>query len=131
MDSGSRNIIKLFKAGANQINLKRMGRTTDDIRYEAVDFSGVQVLIIEWTHGSNALLEGVDFPIFLFSTPAETLAHRLARGRDKNTDTPLISLVLEIEQGKLISQAGTAKLIISKDGELISLAELQNRLREQ
>lgn len=125
------HIIKLFKAGANQINLKRMGRTTDDIRYEAVDFSGVQVLIIEWTHGNNPLLEGVDFPIFLFSTPAETLAHRLARGRDKNTDTPLISRVLEIEQEKLISQAGTAKLIISKDGELISLAELQNRLQEQ
>ena len=123
------HIIKLFKAGENQINLKRMGRTTDDIRYEAVDFSGVQVLIIEWTHGNNQLLEGVDFPIFLFSTPAETLAHRLARGRDKNVDTPLISLVLEIEQEKLISQASTAKLIVSKNGELISLAELQNRLR--
>lgn len=124
-------IIQSFKAGANKINLKRMGRTTDDICYETVDFSGVQVLIIEWTHGNNPLLEGVDFPIFLFSTPAETLAHRLARARDKNTDTPLISLVLEIEQEKLISQAAAAKLIISKDGELISLAELQNRLQEQ
>jgi alpha-galactosidase len=125
------HIIQLFKAGENQINLKRMGRTTDDIRYEAVDFSDVQVLIIEWTHGNNQLLDGVDFPIFLFSTPAETLAHRLARARDKNTDTPLISLVLEIEQEKLISQAGNAKLIISKNGELISLAELHNRLKEQ
>ncbi len=125
------HIIKLFKAGENKINLKRMGRTTDDIRYEAADFSGVQVLLIEWTHGNNQLLEGVDFPVFLFSTPAETLAHRLARARDKNTDTPLISLVLEIEQEKLISQAGTAKLIISKDGELISPAELHNRLKEQ
>jgi len=123
------HIVKLFKAGENKINLKRMGRTTDDIRYEAVDFSGVQVLIIEWTHGNNKLLEGVDFPIFLFSTPAETLAHRLARGRDKNTDSPLISLVLELEQEKLISQAGTAKLIVSKNCELISLAELQNRLK--
>jgi alpha-galactosidase len=123
------HIIQLFKAGENQINLKRMGRTTDDIRYEAVDFSGVQVLIIEWTHGNNQLLDGVDFPIFLFSTPAETRDHRLARARDKNTDTPLISLVLEIEQEKLISQAATAILIISKDGELISLAELDNRLR--
>ncbi|KAA3657715.1 MAG: adenylylsulfate kinase [Chloroflexi bacterium] len=122
------HIIKLFKAGENRINLKRMGRTTEDIRYEAVDFSGVRVLIIEWTHGNNKLLAGVDFPIFLFSSPAETLAHRLARGRDKNTDSPLINLVLELEQEKLISQAGTAKLIISKNGELISLAELHNRL---
>lgn len=124
------HIIKSFKDGKDKINLKRMGRTTDDIRYEAVDFSGVQVLIIEWTHGNNPLLEGVDFPIFLFSTPAETLAHRLARGRDKNTDTPLISLVLEIEQEKLISQAGTAKLIVSKNGELLSLAELHQRLEK-
>ena len=125
------HIIKQFKGGENKINLKRMGRTTDDIRFEAVDFTGVQVLIIEWTHGNNKLLDGVDFPIFLFSTPAETLAHRLARGRDKNADTPLISLVLEIEQAKLISQADTAKLIVSKDGELISLEELQSRLKEQ
>jgi alpha-galactosidase len=124
-------IIKLFKAGENQINLKRMGRTTDDIRFEAVDFSDVQVLIIEWTHGNNPLLEGVDFPIYLFSTPAETLAHRLARGRDKNTDTPIIRLVLEIEQEKLVSRAQAAKLIISKDGEVISLAELQQRLKKQ
>ncbi len=121
-------IIKLFKAGENKINLKRMGRTADDIRFEAVDFSGIQVLIIEWTHGNNPLLAGVDFPIYLFSTPAETLAHRLARGRDKNTDTPLISLVLEIEQEKLVSQAGSAELIISKNGEILSLAELQQRL---
>ncbi|MCB8921023.1 MAG: hypothetical protein H6662_05505 [Ardenticatenaceae bacterium] len=77
------HIIQLFKAGENKLNLKRMGRTLDDIRYEAVDFSGIQVLLIEWTHGNNQLLEGVDFPVFLFSTPAETLAHRLARGRDK------------------------------------------------
>ncbi len=122
------HIINSFKSGEDTINLKRMGRTSDDIRFEAVDFSGVQVLIIEWTHGNNPLLEGVDFPIFLFSTPAETLAHRLARGRDKNTDSPFIRLVLEIEQEKLISQARTAKLIVAKDGNLISVAELHNRL---
>ncbi len=120
------HIIQLFKSGENRLNLKRMGRTTEDIRFEAVDFTGIQVLIIEWTHGNNPLLAGIDFPLFLFSTPAETLAHRLARGRDKNTDTPLISLVLAIEHEKLISQAGAAKLILSKNGDLISLAELQN-----
>jgi alpha-galactosidase len=118
------HIIKEFKEGANSITLKRMGRTVDDIRLEAVDFTGVQVLIIEWTHGNNPALYGVDFPIFLFSTPAETLAHRLARSRDKNTDSPLISLVLEIEQEKLVSQAQNAKLIMSKDGKVLSFSEL-------
>jgi alpha-galactosidase len=124
-------IISSFKAGAHEMNLKRMGRTADDVHYEAIDFSDARVLIIEWTHGNNPLLEGVDFPIFLFSTPAETLAHRLARGRDKNADSPLISLVLDIEQEKLVGQAPRASLIISKDGEVLSLAEFRNRVAEQ
>jgi hypothetical protein len=124
-------IIKAFKEGRDTINLKRMGRTTEDVRYEAVDLSDVRVLIIEWTHGNNPLLQGVDFPIFLFSTPAETLAHRLARGRDKNTDSPLISLVLEIEQEKLVAQADRAAFVISKNGEILSPADLRQRAAEQ
>jgi alpha-galactosidase len=124
------HIIRTFKGGAYTINLKRMGRTTDDIRLEAVDFTGIQILIIEWTHGNNPALDGVDFPIFLFSTPAETLAHRLARSRDKNTDSPLISLVLEIEHEKLVSRAQNAKLIISKDGAVLSLSDFRDRLAE-
>lgn len=123
-------IIESFRSGSETIALKRMGQTTDDLRYENVDFSGVQVLIVEWTHGNNPLLTGVDFPIYLFSTPAETLAHRLARGRDKNTDSPLISRVLEIEQNKLTSQADRAALIISKSGEVLSLEEFQQRVEE-
>jgi hypothetical protein len=124
-------IIRSFKEGRNRINLKRMGRTTDDVRYEAVDFTNVRVLIIEWTHGNNPRLEGVDFPVFLFSTPAETLAHRLSRGRDKNADSPLISLVLELEQEKLVGQAERAALIISKRGEVLSHAEFRQRAAEQ
>lgn len=125
---GVNRIIAAFKRGADTINLKRMGRSNDDIAYEAVDFAGVQVLIIEWTHGNNALLDGVDYPIFLFSTPAETLAHRLARGRDKNTDSPLISLVLELEQAKLLSQVDRSALIISKDDEVLAPADVERRL---
>jgi alpha-galactosidase len=124
------DIIRSFKSGANNITLKRMGRTIDDIRLEAVDFTDIQILVIEWTHGNNAALVGVDFPIFLFSTPAETLAHRLARSRDKNTDTPLISLVLEIEHKKLVGQAQHAKLILSKDGAVLSYPDFRERLAE-
>jgi len=120
-------VIESFKAGCDTIALKRMGQTTEDLRYEKVDLSGIQVLIVEWTHGNNAFLEGVNFPIFLFSTPEETLAHRLSRGRDKNTDTPLISRVLEIEHEKLMSQVDRAALIISKDGEVLSPTEFPQR----
>ncbi len=124
------SIIQSFKNGEDAINLKRMGRSSDDIRYESVDFSDVRVLIVEWTHGNNPLLHGVDYPIFLFSTPGETLAHRLARGRDKNTDSPMIGLVLGLEHEKLISQADRAALILSKSGELLPFAELQRRIAE-
>jgi len=117
-------IIESFKSGRDAIPLKRMGQTTEDLRYENVDLSGIQVLIVEWTHGNNALLKGVDFPIFLFSTPEETLAHRLSRGRDKNTDSPLISRVLEIEHEKLMSQVDRAALVLSKEGEVLSPAEV-------
>lgn len=120
-------IIESFKAGRDTIALKRMGQTPEDLRYETVDLSGIQVLIVEWTHGNNAFLEGVDFPIFLFSTPEETLAHRLSRGRDKNTDSPLISRVLEIEHEKLMSQVDRAALIISKEGEVLSATEFERR----
>jgi hypothetical protein len=124
------HIIHAFRGGRDQINLKRMGRAADEVRYETVDVSEVRVLIIEWTHGNNPLLEGIDFPIFLFSTPAETLAHRLARGRDKNADSPLISLVLEIEHEKLVGQADRAALIISKSGEVLSYSDFQQRLAD-
>ncbi len=120
-------VIGSFKAGRDKIALKRMGQTTEDLRYEQVDLTGVQVLIVEWTHGNNPFLEGIDFPIFLFSTPEETLAHRLSRGRDKNTDTPLISRVLEIEHEKLMGQVDRAALILSKDGEVLSPTEVPQR----
>ncbi len=122
-------VLDSFRSGRDVLVLKRMGRTSDTTRYEAVDFEGIQALFLEWTHGGNPLVNGVDFSIFLFSTPAETLAHRLSRGRDTNTDSPLISLVLEIEHEKLVSWAGHADLIISKGGEVLSQDDFQRRLQ--
>ena len=116
-------ILDFFKRGALSIGLKRMGRTTDDISHELVDFSKVSILIIEWTHGNNPLLKGVDFPIFLYSTPEQTMAHRISRGRDKGIDSPFVKTVLDIEQEKLSSQAESSRLIVGKDGEILSSIE--------
>lgn len=121
-------ILDSFRSGRNGLVLKRMGRAAEATRYEAVDFEGIQVLFLEWTHGGNPLVSGVDYSIFLFSTPEETLAHRLSRARDKNTDSPLIRLVLEVEHEKLVSWAGEADLIISKAGEVLSQDDFQRRL---
>lgn len=114
------NIISQFKNGSDSIFLKRMGRSETDIWYDAVDFSHKNVMIIEWTHANSNHLQGVDIPILLNSTPQETLEHRRARNRDGGVDSPFTTVVLGIEQDMLVSQASKAKLIVSKNGEVLS-----------
>ncbi len=116
-------IIDRFRKGEPKIVLKRMGRESGDIRLELVDFSDVKALVIEWTHGNNPALKGIDIPAFLYSTPEETLDHRLIRARDNGADSSFTKVVLEIEQEKLMSQAKKAAFIISKNGELINVHE--------
>lgn len=113
-------IIARFKQGADVLPLKRMGRETTELWYDTVDMSQTSVLIIEWTHGNSDFLQGVDLPILLNSTPAETLAHRRARNRDGKTDSAFTTMVLELEQKKLESQASKARIILSKSGEVLS-----------
>ncbi|MCU0647517.1 MAG: adenylyl-sulfate kinase [Gemmatimonadaceae bacterium] len=117
-----------FKAGRSPLMLKRMGRDASTLWYDAVDMSRIRVLVIEWTHGNNDHLHGVDIPILLNSTPQETLAHRRARNRDGAVDSPFTTMVLEIEQGLLASQAHKAKLIVSKAGDIVSHADFTARM---
>ncbi len=112
-------ILDAFHGGAPTLTLKRMGRTPDALWYEEVDVRDVQVIVVEWTHGNNDHLRGVDIPILLSSTPAETLAHRRARSRDGAVDSPFTTLVLELEQARLHSQAPRARIIVAKSGELL------------
>lgn len=124
-------IITQFKNGRSQILLKRMGREETEFWYESVDFSDGNVLMIEWTHGNNHNLYGVDIPILLNSTPQETLEHRKSRNRDGGADSPFTTLVLELEQDILFSQASKAKLIVSKDGEILSFSDYTRLMMEQ
>ena len=62
----------------------------------------------------------VDIPVLLNSTPQETLEHRRSRARDGKVDSPFTMMVLELEQNKLVAQAHKAKIIVSKQGEIIS-----------
>ena len=112
-----------FKNGIDAIWLKRMGRTEDARWYDNVDFSDTNVLIIEWTHGNSDNYKGVDIPVLLNSTPQETMAHRKARNRDGAVDSPFTTMVLELEQDMLESQAHKAKVIVSKAGKLLSYDE--------
>lgn len=113
-------IVDRFASGAGSVHLRRLGRTEADLWYDLVDLSAVHVLVIEWTHGLSDHLHGVDVPILLHSTPAETAEHRRSRGRDKGTDSPFTTVVLQVEQELLHSQAGKAAIIVSRAGELLS-----------
>jgi len=122
-------IIASFKAGKEQIWLKRMGRTDSELWYEEVTFGKTSVLLIEWTHANSDCLNGVDVPILLNSTPQETMIYRKLRSRDGQTDSPFTTMVLEIEQGLLESQAHKAKIILSKQGELLSFERYLEDMR--
>lgn len=124
-------IIADFKSGADRLWLKRMGRSEEERWYENVDMTGINVLVIEWTHGNSDFLRGVDIPVLLNSTPEETRAHRRSRNRDSNPDSAFTTMVLEIEQKELDCCAHKAKLIISKGGEVLSYAQYRRLMDAQ
>lgn len=117
------DVVNQFKSGAEKIWLKRMGRSDTQIWYDEVDFKNVGVLLIEWTHGNSDCFKGVDIPILIHSTPAETLKYRLLRNRDCKIDSPFTTMVLNIEQETLISQAHKAKIIITPNGDRLNYEE--------
>ena len=54
--------------------------------------------------------EGVDIPVLLNSTPAETLAHRQARNRDGRADSPFTTMVLELELSCQMDRGGCSQM---------------------
>ncbi len=112
-------IIDEFKKGNDKIYLKRMGRKEEERWYDVVDFSDKDVLVIEWTHGGNENLKGIDIPILLNSTPEETMAHRRLRARDGKVDSAFTTMVLSVEQEELDDRGRFAKIKISKAGEIM------------
>lgn len=122
------NVLKQFKSGQEKIWLKRLGNEDTDLWYDEKDFSQISVLVLEWTHGNSGKFEGVDIPVLLSSTPAETREYRLARGRNANADTAFITMVIELEQEKLEARAGAAKVIVSKSCELLTYEQYQQQM---
>ncbi len=112
-------ILAAFRRGDSAVWLKRMGRTEEERWYDAVDFRETEVLILEWTHGGNPALRGIDIPILLNSTPEETREHRRLRARDGKTDSAFTTMVLEIEQEELRRAAPHARFILSKAGQFL------------
>lgn len=112
------HVISEYHSGADVISMKKMGTEEGEICYEDVNFHDTDVLLIEWTHGGSEYLSGVDLPIYIDSTPEDTLERRKKRNRDENTESELIRVVLSIEQKKLQKQKKQAKIIVERDGEI-------------
>ena len=106
-----------------------MGREADEIWYEQTDLTGVQVLLLEWTHGGSEYLEGVDISVYLDSSPEETQARRIRRGRDENAASAFIQLVVSIEGKKLQEQAKQADVSVGKDGHIYEIGRASCRER--
>lgn len=120
-------IIANFRAGAQRLRLRRMGRRADQLWYDSVDVSQIGVLLVEWTHGTSVHLHGVDLAVLLSSTPEQTLAHRRARARDGDVESPFTSLVLSLEQDRLDSRASSADVIVDADAQVIDVDEYRHR----
>ena len=76
-------LVHAFKAGGQKLWVRHMGREETELWYDEKDFTGIKVLLVEWTHSNSDYYSGVDIPIYLDSTPQETLQCRLERNRDQ------------------------------------------------
>ena len=83
-----------------------------EIWYEQTDLTGVQVLLLEWTHGGSEYLNGVDVSVYLDSTPEETKARRIRRGRDENAASAFIQLVIISGSAKLRAAGKTRQTLL-------------------
>ena len=103
-------VIAQFKNGINTIEIKKMGREDGEIWFSDKDFTGISVLIIEWTHGGSPYLHGVDIPVYVESSPEIARKRRIRRGRDENAASPFIDMVVGLEKEKLDEQAKHAMI---------------------
>ena len=112
------NLLMQFHGGTSQLLLRHMGRTPDDIWYDRRDVSDTDILILEWTHGNSAYLQGVDGSVVVISTPEETLENRKKRNRDTAIDSPFVARVLRIEQKKINDGLDRADIIQDMHGRI-------------
>lgn len=97
-----------FRAGVESIVGPLTNHVSDRFDTRSVDFTGVQVLVVEGTYVLE--LDGLDVRIFLEATYLDTLDRRRARARD--VDSPFVEMVLSIEHEIVAQQAPLADVVV-------------------
>ena len=125
-------LLNAFFAGAEiaflSLNPVKLGKQASDgdktaaVLLQVVEnpnsfLSGIQVAIT-LSGFLSAAFGSANFSVYLDSSPEETQARRIRRGRDENAASAFIQLVVSIEGKKLQEQAKRADVIVGKDGHI-------------
>ena len=103
-----------YKSGKPKSFIRILGRKEGVLHYEETDLEDIDVVILEWTHGGNPVLTGIDWKIFLEGTPEQTVTYRCSRNKDPNADSAFVAMVLDIEQAKIKEYAKNASLVVPR-----------------
>lgn len=117
-------IVADFKAGNPSVMLRIIDNPGNYVADDAkpLDCRNLSALVLEGTWSN--LVTGIDVKTFLYSTPDETLAHRIARGRDPKADSDVLKAILHNEQGKLQNIADNiADIVINKQYQILRTAD--------
>jgi len=128
--SAINRITTAFKNGEKSALLKRLRLHSDKVWYQEVNFSDIDILMIEWVHGNSPHLENIDYRIFLNSTPQETWAHRRDRKRDDYVDDDYATNILGIEDAQTRENLANVDLILTKQGEIIDYRQYLKIMEE-
>jgi uridine kinase len=103
--------IETFKAGNQSLIKPLVHYKENEIKKEIVDFSNIDVVIVEGTYTS--ILDNIDCKVFIDRTYKDTYAQRVERAREEMTS--FIESVLEIEHLIISKHISFANVVLDKD----------------
>jgi len=104
--------------GADEITKPLIDYDADEVGSEAIDLSGVKVVIAEGTYTS--LLKHVSTRVFIARNRVDTLEHRQKRNRGNEVGDPFIEGVLELEHKIIAGHGNLADFVITRDYDVVA-----------
>jgi uridine kinase len=117
--------LNAFKNGEKTLTKPLVHYKENEIRSEQIDFTDIDILIIE---GTYTLGIQVDSKIFMTRNYKDTLQARMERARDPLT--PFVEQVLEIEHNIIKKFEAVADVIVDKEYDITFLNAERNTKKE-